>query len=174
MWYTGISVLEPNLFQKAVEEAICSKTESPLSSERSMTDHTGISMKGLLGQEPKFCSITETLRYFSRKLGWEPNCLRWEMFENQGSTVVFSPIKKDNNCIYLTEQLQWLNKWMSSKYLAEYLGHINLSINGGRLLIFNALDTCGLHISFYSPASYSLFILIYGQYFPFKKFFIKS
>lgn len=58
---------------------------------------------------------------------------------------------------------------MSIKYLAEYLGHIKLSINGGRLLKFNALDTHELYISFYSPASYSLFILIYRQYFPFKK-----
>ena len=33
---------------------------SPLSAERLRTAHTGISMKGLLGQELKFCSTADT------------------------------------------------------------------------------------------------------------------
>ena len=50
---SGSLVLEHNLFQKTVREAICSKTTSLLSPERRVTDHTAISMKMLSGRESR-------------------------------------------------------------------------------------------------------------------------
>ena len=52
--YSGISVLELHSSRKAVWEAICSKTELFFPLE------TNIHMKGLSGQELKFCWTTET------------------------------------------------------------------------------------------------------------------
>ena len=45
---TVVLVLELNLSQKTVQEAIYSKKKSLLLPERHVTDHTGISMSGLL------------------------------------------------------------------------------------------------------------------------------
>ena len=53
MMHSGTPAVKLNLFWKTVSEAICSKTESPLSPERCMTDHTGISMPGLSGTEAR-------------------------------------------------------------------------------------------------------------------------
>lgn len=51
-----------------------------------LTDrYTGISMKGLSGQETKFCSTTET--FACEEHGREPKCSWWETVENWGLTV---------------------------------------------------------------------------------------
>ena len=92
--------IELNSFQKAVWEAICLKTESPLSSERCVTDHTGISMKGLLGWGPKFCLTTKT---FILGTTWS----RIELFESQivqdGRHSRLCQIPKDNYEIALPD-----------------------------------------------------------------------
>ena len=53
--YSGTSLLKLNLFQKAVQEALCLKIKSffPIR-------NTDISMKGLLDGELKFCSTAKT------------------------------------------------------------------------------------------------------------------
>ena len=49
--YSGTSAPELNSFWKTFQEVNCSKTDSPLSPERCMTDHTGVGMKGLSDRE---------------------------------------------------------------------------------------------------------------------------
>ena len=60
--YSGTSVLELNSFQKPVWEVICLQSKSLLSPERRMTDHTCISMNGLLCWNQSF---VQQLRHFS-------------------------------------------------------------------------------------------------------------
>lgn len=85
--YRRASVLKLNLFQKTVWEVICSKNESPLLTERLVTDHS-LSVKVLsgTGSKPKVLSDNWDL-FFHEQLGWEPNYLRTKMFESQGLTL---------------------------------------------------------------------------------------
>ena len=71
----GTLVLELNSFYKTVQEAICSKTESPLFPDRHMTDCTGIIVKGLSGRE--------LIPFLCEKLGREQNWSRTKLFKNQ-------------------------------------------------------------------------------------------
>ena len=83
---SGTLVLEPNSFQKPIENHFFQKRNLlGLSLETCLTDHTGISVKGLLGRESRPKVLLDKQYIFSmnnvvgNQIVQEPKCLRTEV-----------------------------------------------------------------------------------------------